>query len=584
MPTYVWKGKNRYGDTVGGERVAASKEELGRMLQKDQITVLSIGAAKGGFSIPFLKREKVRMKDLAVYSRQLSVLIDAELPLIQSLGILEEQQKNTYFKNVIKTVKDDVEAGSTLNQAKRKHPKAFDDLYCNLIASGEQSGSLDIMLRRLSEFIEKNVKLRSKVKQAMIYPVGILIFAIVVTIFMLWKVIPVFATIFRDLGAELPWLTAMIVALSEFVQKYIFLIFAGLDRRLLRLPLLPEHQAGALVDRPAPPEDAPVRQSPLQGGHDPGHPDAGDPHLRRRAHARSHEDHLDDGRERHHREPAHRGPQARLRRQDHGRVLQAGRQVPDDDAPDDQRRRGHGHARRDAEQAGQLLRRGGRRHRGLPPLDPRAHHAHLRRRHRRRPGRLDVPADLQPDAAVLELKRGTREHEDGERGGKTERLPLQHLPPRRADLPPRLGHHHPAVLPRVPGQPALLLPHPRGLRLLRRLLRPLRRGPAARRPGLPPGRLRPAAHHRLRLHLRRPRLVDVLPVSLPDHRREPGHLRPGRIPGGVPVGHPLRRPGRRPLLRVHPRLPARSTRSSRRWARCWSRCSSPGASSSSSPR
>jgi type IV pilus assembly protein PilC len=257
MPTYVWKGKNRYGDSVGGERVAASKEELGRMLQKDQITVLSIGAAKGGFSIPFLKREKVRMKDLAVYSRQLSVLIDAELPLIQSLGILEEQQKNTYFKNVIKTVKDDVEAGSTLNQAKRKHPKAFDDLYCNLIASGEQSGSLDIMLRRLSEFIEKNVKLRSKVKQAMIYPVGILIFAITVTIFMLWKVIPVFATIFRDLGAELPWLTAVIVSLSEFVQKYIFLIFAGMiavffafryyrstkpgrwstDRLLLKMPL-----------------------------------------------------------------------------------------------------------------------------------------------------------------------------------------------------------------------------------------------------------------------------------------------------------------------------------------------------------
>ncbi len=228
MPTYVWKGKNRYGDTVGGERVAASKEELGRMLQKDQITVLSIGAAKGGFSIPFLKREKVKLKDLSVYSRQLSVLIDAELPLIQSLGILEEQQKNAYFKHVIKTVKEDVEAGSTLNQAKRKHPKAFDDLYCNLIASGEQSGSLDVMLRRLSEFIEKTVRLRSKIKQAMIYPVGILIFAVLVTIFMLWKVIPVFAAIFRDLGAELPWITAVVVAMSDFVQKYIFLIFAGL--------------------------------------------------------------------------------------------------------------------------------------------------------------------------------------------------------------------------------------------------------------------------------------------------------------------------------------------------------------------
>jgi type IV pilus assembly protein PilC len=227
MPTYVWKGKNRYGDSVGGERVAASKEELGRLLQKDQITVLSVAPAKGGIGIPFLKREKVKLKDLAVYSRQLSVLIDAELPLIQSLGILEEQQKNTYFKNVIKTVKDDVEGGSTLNQAKRKHPKAFDDLYCNLIASGEQSGSLDIMLRRLSEFIEKTVRLRAKVKQAMIYPVAIVLFAIVVSIFLLWKVIPVFASIFRDLGAELPFLTAFIVALSDFVSKYIFLIAAG---------------------------------------------------------------------------------------------------------------------------------------------------------------------------------------------------------------------------------------------------------------------------------------------------------------------------------------------------------------------
>jgi len=233
MPTYVWKGKNRYGDTVGGERVAASKEELGRLLQKDQIQVLSMAPVKAGFKIPFLKREKVKYKDLAIYSRQLSVLIDAELPLIQSLGILEEQQKSPYFKSVIKTVKDDVEAGSTLNQAKRKHPKAFDDLYCNLIASGEQSGSLDIMLRRLAEFIEKNVRLRAKVKQAMIYPTAIAIFAVVVAIFMLWKVIPVFASIFRDLGAELPGLTAFVVALSGFVEKYIFYVFAGIIAAIL---------------------------------------------------------------------------------------------------------------------------------------------------------------------------------------------------------------------------------------------------------------------------------------------------------------------------------------------------------------
>src|SRR5512136_3241665 len=204
MPTYVWKGKNRYGDTVGGERVAASKEELGRLLQKDQIQVLSVTPAKAGFKIPFLKREKVRLKELAIYSRQLSVLIDAELPLIQSLGILEEQQKNKYFRTVIRTIKEEVEAGSTLNQAKRKHPKVFDDLYCNLVASGEQSGSLDVMLRRLAEYIESQVKLRSQIRQALIYPVAIVSFAIIVAFFLLWKVIPVFAGIFIELGAELP--------------------------------------------------------------------------------------------------------------------------------------------------------------------------------------------------------------------------------------------------------------------------------------------------------------------------------------------------------------------------------------------
>ncbi len=257
MPTYSWKGKNRYGDTVGGERVASSAEELTRLLQKDQISVTSVAPVKKGLQIPFLKREKVKLKELAVYSRQLSVLIDAELPLIQSLSILEEQQKNKYFRTVIRTIKEEVEAGSTLNQAKRKHPKVFDDLYCNLVASGEQSGSLDVMLRRLAEYIERSVKLRAQVRQAMIYPVAILIFAVVVSIFLLWKVIPVFASIFRDLGAELPLLTAVIIKASNFMQKNILFVFLGIvgliiafryyrnttagrwstDRFMLRIPL-----------------------------------------------------------------------------------------------------------------------------------------------------------------------------------------------------------------------------------------------------------------------------------------------------------------------------------------------------------
>jgi len=258
MPIYTWKGTNRYGDEVHGERMAVSEDELLRTLQKEQITVSGISSKRKELAIPFLKREKVKLKELAVYSRQLSVLIDAELPLIQGLNILVEQTRNKYFKRVITQVREDVEAGSSLNQAKRKHPKVFDDLYCNLIASGEQSGSLDIMLRRLSEFIEKIVRLRSKVRQASVYPSAILIFAILVAIFILWKVIPVFATIFQELGASLPLLTAIVVKLSNFVQNYIVFIFLAIagfvflfrffrntprgrvivDRLLLRIPLI----------------------------------------------------------------------------------------------------------------------------------------------------------------------------------------------------------------------------------------------------------------------------------------------------------------------------------------------------------
>jgi type IV pilus assembly protein PilC len=227
MAIYVWKGKNRYGDSVGGERVASSPDDLARYLQKEQITVSSIAPKRGAFGIPFLRREKVKMKELAIYSRQLSVLIDAELPLIQSLNILAEQTKNKYFKRVITTIREDVEAGASLNQAKRKFPKAFDDLYCNLIASGEQSGSLDTMLQRLSEYIEKIVKLRGQVRQAMIYPAAIVIFAVCVSIFLLWKVIPIFAGIFEELGASLPFLTQMVINMSHFVSSYFIYIVLG---------------------------------------------------------------------------------------------------------------------------------------------------------------------------------------------------------------------------------------------------------------------------------------------------------------------------------------------------------------------
>lgn len=269
MAVYAWKGRNRFGDAVVGERIAESPEELARILQREQITVFEIKPKRMAITIPFFRREKVKLKEMAVFSRQLSVLIDAELPLIQSLNILAEQTKNRYFQRVIRSIRSDVEAGSTLNQAMRKFPKAFDDLFCNLVASGEQSGSLDIMLRRLAEYIEKVVRLRAKVRQALIYPSAIVTFAILVAIFLLWRVIPVFASIFTELGASLPFLTATIIALSHFVQRFIVFIILGLialvflfryyrktpvgrwtvDRFILRIPVFGQLMRKVAVSR-----------------------------------------------------------------------------------------------------------------------------------------------------------------------------------------------------------------------------------------------------------------------------------------------------------------------------------------------
>ena len=227
MAVFIWKGRNRLGDVVEGERLAKSAADLSRILQREQVTVINVKKKPTELKIPFLKREKVPLKELAVYSRQLSVLIDADLPLIQGLGMLAQQTKNKYFKSVIIQVRRDVEAGATLNQAKKKFPKVFDDLYCNLVASGEQSGSLDIMLRRLADYQERIVKLKAQVKQAMTYPIVIFVFSILVTIFMLWKVVPIFSGIFDELGADMPLLSQIMLAASNFIQSYIFWMFIG---------------------------------------------------------------------------------------------------------------------------------------------------------------------------------------------------------------------------------------------------------------------------------------------------------------------------------------------------------------------
>ena len=244
MPIFAWKGKNYYGDMVGGERVARSAGDLERYLQRERITPIDISEKRAGIKLPSFNRKKVKVKDLAIFSRQLSVLINSELPLIQSLNILAEQTKNKYFKQAIEEIREDVEAGASLNEAKRKFPNIFDDLYCNLVSSGEQSGSLDIILRRLADYLEKIVKLKSQVTQALVYPTSILLFATVVIIFMMWKVVPVFASIFIELGADLPFLTAAVLGISNFVQKYILFLFLGVIALILLVRHLRQTDAG----------------------------------------------------------------------------------------------------------------------------------------------------------------------------------------------------------------------------------------------------------------------------------------------------------------------------------------------------
>jgi type IV pilus assembly protein PilC len=173
----------------------------------------------------------VPAKNLAIFTRQFSVMIDAGLPLVQCLDILGKQESDKNFSNVILTTRSDVEAGASLADAMKKHPKAFDGLFTNMIAAGEAGGILDTILKRLAVYIEKNVKLKGQVKSAMIYPIAVLIIAALVVAAILWKVIPTFAEMFSSLGASLPLPTRVVIAASNYLVWYGWILF-------LVLPLL----------------------------------------------------------------------------------------------------------------------------------------------------------------------------------------------------------------------------------------------------------------------------------------------------------------------------------------------------------
>lgn len=226
MSIFKYRGRNKIGSIIEGERSGKSSQEIITQLEKEQIQVLNIERVKGKFNIPFIggARKKVPLKTLAVFNRQLSVMFNAGLPITQALAILGTQQKNKYFQEVLVDVRKDVEGGSNLSNAMKKHPKVFNELYSSMIQAGEASGNLDTILLRLSQYIETMTKLVGKVKSAMAYPIAVLIIAVVLTAVIMLKVVPIFEDLFSNLGAELPLPTQVVISFSHFMASNIFLI------------------------------------------------------------------------------------------------------------------------------------------------------------------------------------------------------------------------------------------------------------------------------------------------------------------------------------------------------------------------
>ena len=258
MPVFTYRGTNRAGATVTGEQMARSKDDLKNMLRHQQINVVKMSEKGKEFNLPTFGGG-VDAKELAVFTRQFSVMIDAGLPLVQCLEILAGQQENKMFQKVLTSTRASVEGGLTLSAAMRQHEKVFDALYVNLVEAGETGGILDTILQRLSAYIEKNVKLKRAVKSALVYPIAVISVAASVITLLLWKVVPIFATMFAGLGVTLPLPTRIVIGLSHFVGSIfgllllILLIGAviglkvwygtstgrmAIDRTLLKLPLI----------------------------------------------------------------------------------------------------------------------------------------------------------------------------------------------------------------------------------------------------------------------------------------------------------------------------------------------------------
>ena len=231
MATFAYSGRTRAGQTVAGERIADTMDAAVAALRREQVLVTQINPVrdKSSSRVDKKRREKgVSPKNLAIFTRQFSVMIDAGLPLVQCLDILGTQEEDKNFSQVILATRTDVESGASLADAMKKHPKVFDPLFTNMIAAGEAGGILDNILKRLATYIEKAVKLKGQVKSAMIYPVAVIVIAAVVVGVILWKVIPTFANLFAGLGADLPLPTRIVIAMSNGIVRFGPFIVAGI--------------------------------------------------------------------------------------------------------------------------------------------------------------------------------------------------------------------------------------------------------------------------------------------------------------------------------------------------------------------
>jgi type IV pilus assembly protein PilC len=228
MPVYLWKGKDRHNKTRKGEMDVPSEDVVRSELARRKITSATIKKKpKDLFENVSFMQPKVKGSDIIIFCRQFSTMIDAGLPIIQCLDILYAQNDNKTFKKMLKDVKSNVESGQTLAEALRKYPKQFDDLFVNMISAGEAGGILDMILRRLSAYLEKTAKLKAKIKGGMTYPVVTIVIAIVVVAIIMVFVIPVFEEMFSGMGSALPAATQFVVNLSRAVKSNIFYIIGA---------------------------------------------------------------------------------------------------------------------------------------------------------------------------------------------------------------------------------------------------------------------------------------------------------------------------------------------------------------------